>query len=382
MKTWILFQPVDTLFFRGNRPFTAGVDTFAELIFPTPLAIYGAIGDYILKKNKTNLTKFFAPKSPSVQDQDQDPVLGEYCEKLENTRLKIRGPFLYYDERLFLFPPANVYKKPGFIKICTPDYDSQDFKWDIQEPIKPVSLPDLDFTPLNSLLSINDLIRYLKNENISGFLGERELKDLIQEERRFGQKLNPSTLTVAEGYLYSTTHLRFKEELREKVYHQAGLMVQVELDGDNFSFTEEITFVGGERRMAKMVVKNEFSLPDIREKITDKFNQRFFIYLVTPAIFKNGWRPADFPASYNNCQLVGAVVNKPIYISGWRRTGDSAGYPRPLKKAVPAGGVYFFEASNWKKNEFKEFYENYNFNRSISDEYQSAGFGIGLIGLW
>jgi len=379
MKTWILFQPVDTLFFRGNRPFTAGVDTFAELVFPTPLAIYGAVGDYILKKNNTDLTNFFAPKDPSVQD----PVLGKYCEKLENTRLKIRGPFLYYDERLFLFPPANVYCKPGIIKICTPDINNQSFKWDINEPIKPVSLPDLDFEPYDKLLSMDDMLRYLKNEKISAFLGEKKQEDLLQDERRFGQRLNPSTLTVAEGYLYSTTHLRFKEELREKVYHQAGLMVQVEIADRDFSFTDGITIVGGERRMAKMVVKNNFSLPDIKEKIINDFNHRFFIYLVTPAIFNNGWRPADFPAPYNdNCQLVGAVVNKPVYISGWRRTGDSAGYPRPLKKAVPAGGVYFFQAQNWDSNKFGDFYDNYNFNRSISDEYQSAGFGIGLIGLW
>jgi CRISPR-associated protein Cmr3 len=121
-------------------------------------------------------------------------------------------------------------------------------------------------------------------------------------------------------------------------------------------------------------------MDDILKNVQNK--KKFFIYFATPAIFKNGWL-MELPSVFSDAVLVGPAVNKPLYISGWKANKDNfGGQPRPIKKAVRAGSVYFFEANSWNKEKFTELFEKYNFGASLSDEYCSAGFGISLIGCW
>ena len=81
--------------------------------------------------------------------------------------------------------------------------------------------------------------------------------------------------------------------------------------------------------------------------------------------------------------MVGAAVNKPQYISGWARSGKGAGgEPRPIKRMVPAGSVYFFNTNGWDEQKFGCLYKKYHFGKSLSGEYPDAGFGIALMGVW
>jgi CRISPR-associated protein Cmr3 len=372
----IVFEPVDTLFFRGNRPFTAGVDTFAESVFPSPLTIYGAIGEYILKKNGTDIKEF-------LNEQKEDPILGRYNNELKDTKVKIIGPFLYFDTKVYFPTPANIYQqKGGNIHFCRPD-TSRTVQWDIKDGLHPIKLSETEVKPYNKLLSNKEINRYLKNSGILAFMGERGIETIYQNERRFGHKLDSASLTVDEGFLYGVEHMRFKEEAYELQYHKAGLIVFVKGEQIKEStFMNEITIIGGEKRMARIDVKKNFNMDDIKDEICSKFDKRFLIYLATPAIFAEGFKKNIWFNGFKGDSLVGAAVNKPYYISGWKRDSVSKGYPRPIRKVVPAGSVYFFEAKDWDKNTFSSFYETYNFNESFSDEYPSAGFGIGLIGIW
>ncbi|RKY69198.1 MAG: hypothetical protein DRP97_05570 [Candidatus Latescibacterota bacterium] len=189
---------------------------------------------------------------------------------------------------------------------------------------------------------------------------------------------------MKEGYLYTATHLRFKDKFEHITHIKTGFTLIAE-GIDETDMPDKTIALGGERRRAVVSIsqKDDFitKQPEVIEKI--QHTKKFFIYLATPAIFRNGWY-RDFSSKFDgDVKMVGAAVKKPLYISGWKIRGNSfKGYPRPIRKAVPAGSVYFFEAESWGDEQFEEFYEKYHFKESLSDEYPSAGFGIGLIGSW
>lgn len=99
----ICIEPMDTLFFRDHRPFTAGEDTFAEFTFPSPLTFFGAIGSAVLNSTSgAEMGKF-------VRGKYKHPKLGKYDADLTNTGMKLKGPFLHKENEIFFPPPANLW---------------------------------------------------------------------------------------------------------------------------------------------------------------------------------------------------------------------------------------------------------------------------------
>ena len=375
MSILLVLEPQDTFFFRDNRPFSAGVDVLAESNLPSPLTLFGTIGSYILEKNGTDLEEFFRGQRP-------DRVLGEYDHDLKNSNLKIKGPFLIRGDKLYFHPPANLFKIDGVLKTLKPDVSTNPL-WDIMLELKPLSIPGGEFEPENRFISEDFLNRYLLDKLIS--LPDIKEEDFYLKEARFGHKLSRETLTVEEGFLYRTEHLRFTESLGGKKYDRCGIAFFV--DGvDDGLLSGDSVFFGGERRKACLKRLNKtLSFPE--DDITDRIleNKRFTLYFITPAIFSEGFYRFKWPEEFKDigARLVGIAVNKPLYISGWKRTRVSAGHPRPIKKTIPPGSVYFFECNeSIDKKSFETFYQKYNFNESLSEEYPCAGFGIALIGVW
>lgn len=119
--------------------------------------------------------------------------------------------------------------------------------------------------------------------------------------------------------------------------------------------------------------------------------------LATPGLFEAGWHP-DFlkpvrsgdpsaplegavPGTQVKVRLVGACVERWKPISGWSLEHGKRG-PKPVRRLVPAGSVYFFEvvegdasqlADRWLKTVC-----------TTADEGQAArdGFGLALWGVW
>ena len=72
---------------------------------------------------------------------------------------------------------------------------------------------------------------------------------------------------------------------------------------------------------------------------------------MTPACFEAGWLPDDFAArdgAYHGrlpgvdaeVILRAAFVPRPTHVSGWDM---ERGHPKPTRRLVPEGAVYFFE---------------------------------------
>jgi len=215
--------------------------------------------------------------------------------------------------------------------------------------------------------------------------GEEELYD---RENRSLNRIEPGSCTVAEQFLFFTRHLRGRDRLEGNIYRCAGLAVVAHnLEPDDLGAST--LFLGGEQRQvritcrhleSKLVPEDPLVLAIIQER------KRFLLYLATSAIFNQGWYRQLWPFP-EGALLVGAAVSKPGRLSGWERGGGHApghagGRPRPFYRLAPAGSVYFFEAPEWRPEQFSSMYRQFHCGESLSEKYPAAGLGIALIGAW
>lgn len=377
----INLEPLDTLFFRDSHAFTAGEETTADFNFPPPLTFFGAIGSAVIENmSVANRIKF-------MKGEYEHPKLGKYEDELSNTPMKIKGPFLHKEDEVYFPPPANLWVGgTGNYHVAQTliPYEKNKWVWDINnETLRPLKIPEiegLEIEPLNEYISIKDLTKYLSGK--LKLLASKSEDKFFLKEIRYGNAISKSSKTPEDHYLYASTHLRFKDQLEGSNYGRTGFTVIVE-GIEESDLPNKIISLGGERRKVTIKCKTSRLILEQLDVLSEiQSTKRFFIYFATPAIFKKGWL-IELPTEFHDAVLVGAAVNKPQYISGWKNNKDDfGGKPRPVKKAVPSGSVYFFEANSWKNEKFKKFYDKYNFGASLSDEYQAAGFGIGLIGCW
>ena len=79
--------------------------------------------------------------------------------------------------------------------------------------------------------------------------------------------------------------------------------------------------------------------------------------------------------------VVAAVVGRPVAVSGWNL---KEGKPKPSRRAVPAGSVYFVRFPEaWGEGEVRDWAGKVWF-QNLSEEEQDRrdGFGLAALGLW
>lgn len=101
--------------------------------------------------------------------------------------------------------------------------------------------------------------------------------------------------------------------------------------------------------------------------------------LVSPAIFKDGYRP---PLAWTRggvtAYLKAAAVPRAQVISGWDL---HQGKPKPTRRLAPAGSVYFIE---WSDSLDARAWIDATWMRNVSDDVQDQrdGFGLAVLGVW
>lgn len=373
MKLFI--EPNDVLMFRDGRPFAGGDDHFARGMFPpSPTTIYGALRSHILSNHWSEFNKF---ASKFEEDQIPEDVKAEIGmpDKLGSLALcqfTLAKRTNSHIEQLFPMP-KDVVKEKGV----------EDGKPSI-----------LTFFNLINSRTITDLPAGLSNmwyptekpmEADAGFLSVKEIeeylsgnlpssvikqKDVYETEERTGVKKNRLTRSVETGRLYSVEYFRLNENV--------GFAIEVE----NTKLLPEsgILRLGGDNRSAGYTEASWINIPTERiiKKIAE--TKRFKLVLTTPAIFNQGWLPEGIDADTMQGQingvearLISACIGKPIGIGGYDFVKNQ---PKIMKKAVPAGSVYYFELKDGKvDNLFEKLWL-----KSTSDERAHEGFGITLIG--
>jgi CRISPR-associated protein Cmr3 len=112
--------------------------------------------------------------------------------------------------------------------------------------------------------------------------------------------------------------------------------------------------------------------------------------LATPAIFDSGWKPGwlneEFvgspPGATLSLRLVGISIQRWRAVSGWSLLNNPPHQrpgPKPVKRFIPSGGVYFFERVNGKASELAD-----RWLEPVSDDEQDRrdGFGLAVWGIW
>ncbi|MCW2279326.1 type III-B CRISPR module-associated Cmr3 family protein [Heliophilum fasciatum] len=267
---------------------------------------------------------------------------------------------------------------------------------------------------------------------------------LYGKEARTGIQLQRGSRTAATGMLYTAEYLRMHDE-------KMGFLVHIEMAGDakvHERYQPESGFIplGGEQRAAWMEpvqlsgTDAGDELPGINDADTVRSVQRrlcepdaggrFFLYLLSPAIFRQGWLPdaidrqthrlrdgmealavrweeghggstmdggsqaESFPALNGlDLRLVAAAVDKPQPLGGWSLAQQK---PKPLRWAVPAGSIYYFEVIDRQTGApvalspvqaeaiMKLFYFQRTLQMASSAHSAQAhiGYGLTLVGCW
>lgn len=354
---FIKIIPFDTLFFRTGRPFVSGEDTWADVVFPpSPSTLYGAIRSFMIFK-RGNLKDFYD---------------GKYKDDIGTTdskgSLRITGPFLFKDEVFFKAPldlvsddnelkPLRFCEKPS---LFISNYNLENVLiWQKKEI---VGEPQ-------GWLSLIEFCDYLKNKKESYLPIKNE--DLFCYEPKIGIKRDKTALTSEEGHLYRIPLIRLK--------NRVSLIAEVE--GLNDFPERGIIQVGGESKGA-FFEKIDDPIKSLKEMTFNFENGLFKIYLATPAVFEKGWIPEwidenkNFEGSYNGIKLklLGCAVGKPLNIGGWELAKNK---PKPMRKVVPAGSIYYFEILD--ENQPEKIKEAFHL-KNISDKNPEEGFGFAILG--
>ncbi|QSZ27585.1 type III-B CRISPR module-associated protein Cmr3 [Aceticella autotrophica] len=360
---FIKIKPIDTLFFRTARPFSKGEDTWADLVFPPyPSTLYGAIRSYLIFKNGT-LKDFYNGKFKDILGTPE-----------EKAKFSIKGPLLISEEKpIFKVPndlikvkgndkklyPLQFCKKP-FLMVSNYNFDNA-IVWKEKEVIDDAE------GWLSSLYFKN----YLTGKSKEFYYGKND--DYFQREEKIGITRDKVSKTSKDECLYRMSMIRLKKNV--------GFVAEIE--NINNLGKNGVLQLGGE---SKAVAFEECD--DIFKDLKDiefKFNENLFkIYLATPAIFKKGWLPgwieeSSLKGNYNGIEvkLLACAIGKPIPIGGWKLNAGG-GKPKPLKKAVPSGSIYYFKVLNdADANKIKDVFHFKN----ISDINPEEGFGLSIVGV-
>jgi CRISPR-associated protein Cmr3 len=152
--------------------------------------------------------------------------------------------------------------------------------------------------------------------------------------------------------------------------------------------------LGGERRLVRWLncqEKDNANLWDCPAEIKTALNAsgKVRMVLATPAIFSHGWKPGwlnegedelegNPPGCALRLRLVSAIVERWKPVSGWSLEAGRFG-PKPVRRAAPAGCVYFFEIVQGSAEELAGLWL-----QSVCDDEQDRrdGFGLALWGVW
>lgn len=220
------------------------------------------------------------------------------------------------------------------------------------------------------------------------------------KEVRVNVKIKKESYTAEDSMLFATEGLvmdRWESKKQDTVpqkWREVQLGVRVESDDQEIAATLPRLNVfhplGGERRLALWqggARQDGWNCPQEIEKILTVQPKSIRMILATPAIFQNGWLPGwldrdtlrgNPPGTSLSLRLRGACVDRWRALSGWNLDQNKRG-PKPIRRLVPAGSVYFFEVEQGKTMELSRLWLT-----SVADAEQDRrdGFGLALWGIW
>lgn len=331
---------LDTLFFRDGKPFSIGEETWANGLFPPPLSVmYGALR-----------TAYFSEHIEELKNANEanDPT----------SELRINFSAYYGGGKYFYPCPLDIVQQKD--KKGEPEYSLLGLverQADCCSSLHGIELPMLlqsqeQVEPVSGLIDEISLNEYLQSG--SAPLDLLNMDKYLKEEPKVGIGRNNRMGSSDEGMLYRVGMKRMHE-------------MRFAIGYSGLNITGHLMRFGGEGKSVSVSELKES--PDVQGiKASQNKDDFFKLYLATPAIFKEGWRPA--PETVPGARLIAAVVGKPQYIGGFdmKPKKGRPSRPKPMRRAVPAGSIYYYQGIAEVKED------------SISDYGNEQGYGIYYIG--
>lgn len=419
----VLGTPCDPLIARDSRPFGRGQGNRARTLdWFYPSVVTGSL--------RSLLGKLEGGFSPQV------------VEALK--KIRVRGPFPAFDDTLYLPCPRDllVREEEGTRSIfplrppCGGDGPEQGSSasgggTNLPEGIVPTFLvgpeegDDFKPAPLPPFWSVEKTVQWLVAEK--DWIAEAEKRGTrgkgflaaFGRDTRTHVSIDPRMGTAAEGMLFSTTGLDFvrrEEPPGSPRFAQGSFALEAEpcAEGStnadvakrlgslkkHLGCLDHLHPLGGERRLVHWqqgkLAPSLWDCPEQVRHALDEKGGRVRLQLATPALFSGGWLPGwlserddkgcfvgsppglDRPV---RLRLVSAVVGRWIPLSGWNLEKGKPYGPKPLRRMVPAGSVYFFESAD-EHQRLAPLAGRWL--HSVCDEEQDRldGFGLALWGVW
>jgi CRISPR type III-B/RAMP module-associated protein Cmr3 len=404
MTDWRLvhFEPWDILVNADARGLGDGGYGFEGEIAPAAFA--GAIRTLVLRRKGYDFTKDYK----NCSDQEKKKKLEQAAKAVGldggDFPFRFAGPFpcekglLGWD--LFFRAPAHLLHAPGNDQVPAGWLVPEEAEARVAKEgglddcsllkIRPASIYSLEQAePLEGWAHASQLEKILRGD-LGGIRKLPSDSDFYARERKEGHRRS-KTGTVEEGALFSRWVMRFRDEDPRRTLaakHFAGL-----LRLDNDLLREEVYDIrlAGDGRPARLRVEAADGplrpLLESQKSLAEDIvaAKKFLIYLATPALFEEGWRPKDWVKALGvpediGLKLAGACVFPPRILGGWDL---KAGRPKPVRRAAPPGSVYFFTYENdWKEDAIAAWLEGLALGRSVSSEDGPLGYGWVLAGLW
>lgn len=369
-RTTVFIEPSDVWLFRNARPFTAAEQARATSLFPpSPRTIQGALRSARLAASGESWD--YRRWSTALRAEIGQPD--------DFGALRCRGPLLARRRDGMaepLFPmPFDILKlrHRGWLVLSPRAGERIVANW--PEQLVPLLPPDDDepekFEP--QWLPRNVLLSYLSQPAAPlPAIDFASSETLFRFEPRFGVEVDSHVKRPREGMLFQIEFIRMGPD--------TGLLIEF----SGVTLPESgLLQLGGEARAAQYVtVHPVVDVPRTGRLRPTTGRLQFKLYIATPAIFSGGWRPGALDAAtlqgkWNgvDVQLIAAAIGKPVPVGGRDiARGDSQ---RAIRRAVPAGSVYFFEADRSPQDVFDAFD-----GQCLSDVDAQIGFGLSYVGGW
>jgi len=349
----LFLHPLDVLFFRGGRPFSAS--TRAESGLPTPQVMAGALTTWLLEQHGCDANGFSRLRK-AVQEGKS---FAEAAEAAWIADVQIRGPWLaQYNPQasknlvplddLYTPMPANLRQRKSaksddlkdneLLRVSPLAENSTLPGWhSTKDKLRPLWTKEpARLETASGFLNATGLQKYLHNQPLNKKDHLVSSDTLYEFEDRVGTEINPDRLSVEESKIYTARFLALRKQI--------GFYVEVDLPPgcpcDVFpEGKRHIWPLGGEARRVEVTRVEPFHWPEPDLKSESPGPVKTLLLLTTPALFDpdHPWR---FTETSSNGTLVAAAVSGSLPVSGW----DLArGGPKPTRFAVAAGSVYFLE---------------------------------------
>lgn len=392
MSHYIAITPRDPLIARDGRPFGADAgNRMRSLDWLYPSVVAGSLRTLLGKQSGAGF--------------DADTV-----GRLK--ALEVSGPLPVVDTRLFLPRPLDcLVREEEGRRDCyavRPVQLDDSEGCDLPQGLRPALLPDEvveEFKPadIRAFWSLSKTVEWLRNPEGRDFPVPPSGDDRTHREQgnflgapskdiRTHVKMSRNTGAGEEGQLFSTTGLDFSLKGSTQPLRMAIRVEGDEAFRDVLDTLDAVHPLGGERRLAHWQVTDGTRIswespPEIQAVLSG--SRRIRLVLATPAIFSGGWKPGwissgahaleGAPVAANvRLRLVSAVIARWQPLSGWSLEKGTTG-PKPIRRMVPAGSVYFFEVTEGDGADLAACWL-----KSVCDAEQDRrdGFGLALWGIW